>query len=103
VWVKGGGGRPLHLSVDGREVGAPNQINTPGQWLYGGTVRLTAGSHEVTLDRHGRGFSPGDGINGPIGGIALERIESEQIVTVPPKRAVQTLCGRPWDWIEVVR
>jgi hypothetical protein len=102
VWVKGGGGRPLRVSVDGHAVGAQRQINTPGQWLPIGRVTLPAGSHELRLSRPGAGLEPGNGVNGPVGGIALERLSGQRpLVTVPRSRAA-SLCGRPWDWIERV-
>jgi hypothetical protein len=102
VWVKGGGGRPLRVAVDGRDVGAQNQLNTPGQWLPIGRVALPAGAHELRLTRPGAGLQPGNGINGPVGGIALERVpETRPLVTVPKARAAG-LCGKPWDWIERV-
>jgi hypothetical protein len=102
AWVKGGGGRPLRVAVDGRAVGEQRQINTPDEWLPIGRVTLAAGSHEVRLTRPGAGFEPGNGVNGPIGGIALERFEARPLVTVPRKRAAARLCGRTWDWIERV-
>jgi hypothetical protein len=101
VWVKGGGGRPLHVFVDNREVGAVRQINTPGQWLGYGRVTLDAGSHDIRLTRPARGFEPGNGVNGPIGGIALEPIVPHPLVTVSRADA-ESLCGHAWDWIERV-
>jgi hypothetical protein len=100
VWLKGGGGRPLRVYVDGRKVGEQRQINTPGQWLPIGRVRLPAGSHDVKLVRPGAGFEPGNGVNGPIYGVALERDAPRRLVTVAPEDAAARLCGRPWDWIE---
>jgi hypothetical protein len=102
VWIKGGGGRPLRVFVDGRKVGEQSQINTPGQWLPIGRVRLAAGTHDVKLVRPGAGFEPGNGVNGPIYGMALERFTPRPLVTVPPEDAAARLCGRPWDWIERV-
>jgi hypothetical protein len=103
VWLKGGGGRALHVAVDGREVGVQQQINTPGQWLPFGRVELAAGTHELRLSRPNGDLTPGDGVNGPIGGIALERIgAAEPIVDVPRARAAEVLCGHTWDWIERV-
>jgi hypothetical protein len=101
VWIKGGGGRPLHVSVDGRETGAPRQLNTPGQWLPAGRVRLEAGEHEIALRRPGAGLEPGNGINGPVGGVALEPVREPDPISVPPSHA-DRLCGRPYDWIERV-
>jgi hypothetical protein len=102
VWVKGGGGRALRVFVDGRKVGEQQQVNTPGQWLPMGSVLLGAGSHEVKLVRPGADLEPGNGVNGPIYGIALERVEERPLVTVAPEQAEARLCGRPWDWIERV-
>jgi hypothetical protein len=102
AWVRGGGGRSLRVTVDGRTVGAQKQINTPQQWLPIGRVRLAAGAHEVRLIRPGAGLAPGDSVNGLIGGIALERFVPRPLVNVPPKAAAERLCGRPWDWIERV-
>jgi hypothetical protein len=102
VWVKGGGGRVLHVSVDGRRIGSQRQINTPGQWLPFGAVALRAGSHRLELSRPGGGFGPGNRVDGPVGGIALERVpETRPLVNVPRSRA-KSLCGTPWDWIERV-
>jgi hypothetical protein len=102
AWVKGGGGRPLRVVVDQKTVGQQRQVNTPGQWLPIGRVRLNAGTHKVELVRPGAGLEPGNGVNGPIGGIALERFAPRPIVTVPPEQAEARLCGKPWDWIERV-
>jgi hypothetical protein len=101
VWVRGGGGRPLRVSVDGRLVGAQRQLNTPEQWLPIGRVTLPAGTHRVSLRRPGAGFEPGNGVNGPVGGIALEPQVPHPLVTVPKARAA-SLCNQPWDWIERV-
>lgn len=101
VWMKGGGGRPFHVFVDGREVGSQRQINTPGQWLGFGRLTLAAGSHDVRLERPARGFEPGNGVNGPVGGIALEPIAPRPLVTVSRGQA-ESLCGHTWDWIERV-
>jgi hypothetical protein len=102
VWVKGGGGRPLRVLVDGHEVGEQRQINTPGQWLPIGRVRLPAGTHDVKLERPGAGFEPGNGVNGPIYGVGLERVTDRRLVTVAPEDAAERLCNEPWDWIERV-
>ena len=102
VWIKGGGGRPLHVSVDGREVGAPRQLNTPGQWLPAGRIELESGEHEVTLQRPGGGLEPGNKVSGSVGGIALETVGEPRLITLRPSEA-ERLCGRPYDWIERIR
>jgi hypothetical protein len=102
VWVKGGGGRPLAVSVDGRPTGAVQEVNTPGGWLMYGTVRVPAGTHTVTLTRPGADLKPGNGFSGALSRIALEPLTPRSLVTVPPAQA-DRLCDRTWDWIELVR
>jgi hypothetical protein len=102
VWVRGGGGRPLAVAVDGRRVGAVQELNTPGQWLLIGEVELAPGSHAIELARPGGGLEPGNGFPGLVGGVALEPQTDRSLVTVRPSQA-ERLCGRTWDWIERVR
>jgi hypothetical protein len=102
VWLRGSTGRPVRISVDGREVGAASGVNTPQSWLEAGEVRLDAGRHEVRAVR-GRGrLATGDGYAGELGPVALERVGDERLVTVAPADAERALCGRRWDWIERV-
>ena len=42
---------PTSAFVDGREVGAADEINTPGQWVEVGEVKLSPGEHEIVLAR----------------------------------------------------
>jgi hypothetical protein len=102
VWVKGSFGRGTMAYVDGQQIGTAKGINTPGQWLEVGEVRLSAGEHTLKLRRPGLGVGPGDAWRGEIGPLALEPLEKPRLVTVAPDDASQ-LCGRQWDWIEVVR
>ncbi len=103
VWLRGTTGRPLHVRIDGREIGAPHTVNSPGQWMEVGTVRLTRGRHEVELERPGGRPLPGDGYNGEIGPLALEPVGArESLQELPPSR-VGELCGGRYDWIERVR
>jgi hypothetical protein len=101
VWIAGSFGRPTAGYVDGRRIGAADQINGPGQWLEVGTVRLPAGRHELRLRRPGRSLGPGDGVRGQLGPLVLEPIEASRLVSVAPSEAAR-LCRRQWDWIEVV-
>ena len=68
VWVQGDFPRPLHVRVDGREVGTVSGSNTPGQWLQAATVRLAAGPHRVEVEK-----APGRDHLGP-GECASERL-----------------------------
>ncbi len=102
VWVKGStGGRPLTVKVDGHSAGTVKQLNTPNQWLEYGTLELDGGRHAVEASRPGGGLEPGNGVDGLLVAIALERQAPRPLVDVAPADA-RRLCGRTWDWIERV-
>jgi hypothetical protein len=101
AWMRGSSGRPVSARVDGREIGRAKHVNTPGQWLEVGTLSLTSGKHELELVRPGGWISPGNGFPGEIGPLALEPLEPGRLVSLHPKQAA-SLCGRRWDWIELV-
>jgi hypothetical protein len=102
IWLEGSFGRPTSVRVDGELVGAADEVNGPGQWAELGTVRLRAGRHGVEVVRPSGALGPGNRYFGQVGPVALEPIRPERLVTVPPERA-RSLCGRAWDWIELVR
>jgi hypothetical protein len=102
VWIRGSFGRPTSVYVDGREVGAAHEVNTPGQWVELGELRLSAGEHDIALLRPDSKLGPGDAYRGELGPVALEPVRGYKLVTVEPRRAAR-LCGRDWDWIEAVR
>jgi hypothetical protein len=102
VWVKMTGGRTLTVFVDGRRVGNVGQINSAGQWLEAGVVTLAAGRHRVEIRRAGASARPGDSFRGELGPVALQSMKAPELVSVAPRDA-RRLCGRSWDWIELVR
>jgi hypothetical protein len=102
VWMKGSYGRATKALVDGQEAGSAHEINTPSQWVRVGETRLAAGKHRLAVDRPGFGIGPGNAWRGEIGPLALEPMTRPRLVTVAP-RDYRELCGREWDWIEVVR
>jgi hypothetical protein len=67
-----------------------------------GEVRLSPGAHRLKIRRPGFTLAPGDGWRGELGPLALEPVQRARLVSVAPRHAVD-LCGREWDWIEVVR
>jgi hypothetical protein len=93
VWIAGSFGRPTEGYVDGRRVGAADEINGPGQWVEIGTVRLARGRHELRLRRPGRSLAPGNAVRGQLGPLALEPIKAPRLVSVAPSDAAR-LCGR---------
>ena len=102
VWLNGSGGRKYTLAVDGRRVGEAGQINTPSQWLNAGAVDLPAGRHRIEVRREGASLAPGDAFRGNLGPVALQSAEAPELISVAPRNA-RRLCGRSWDWIELVR
>jgi hypothetical protein len=103
MWVAGSQGRTVEVEIDGRTVGAARGVNNLGQWLPAGEVTLDAGSHEVALTRAGGDLRPGDGYVGELGPLALQPSGSEpELERFQPGEA-ERLCGREWDWIELVR
>lgn len=101
LWVRASASRALSFYVDGRRVGQAKQVNTPGQWIDVGLVRLRPGAHRIEVRRDGASWRPGDSVYGYLGPIALEAQAPERLVSVPPGRAGE-LCGRSWDWVERV-
>ncbi len=102
VWLRGTFGRATSVSIDGREVGAADEINTPGQWELVGETDLSADEHEVELERPDASPTPGNSWRGFFGPIALEPVARPRLTAIRPVRA-RRLCGRSWDWIELVR
>jgi hypothetical protein len=104
VWVQGDFPRPLHVSVDGHEVGTVSGSNTPGQWLQAATVHLPAGTHTVAVEKApGRDhLGPGEWAVGMLGAVALQSDAPERMVSLPLS-SWHSLCGKEADWVEVVR
>ena len=101
VWVRASATRALTVYVDGRRVGQAKQINTPDQWIRVGTVDLRPGPHKIEVRRGGASWRPGDSAYGTLGPLVLAGAGRSRLVSVPPARAGE-LCGRPWDWVELV-
>ena len=100
VWLIGSTGRAFEVRIDGRKVASPDGVNTPGEWLDGGTVTITGGRHLVELVRPSGSPAPGDGFLGGVGPLVFERSGGRQVLDVAPDDAGQ-LCGRRLDWIEL--
>jgi hypothetical protein len=105
IWL-GGSVRPqVDVSVDGRPAGSVRHIlNNEEQYVRLGAARLDAGEHTVTITFHGSDLHPGSGGGAdPIGPLILSPQDSAdtRIDYVDPADA-QSLCGKPWDWIEAL-
>jgi hypothetical protein len=104
AWV-GGSIRPdSRLLIDGEPVGEMrHELNNQGGYVGFGTVALEARTHDVALEVGGADLHPGSaGGAGPSGPLVLSLTEAAttRLVEVPADEAA-SLCGRPWDWIEV--
>jgi hypothetical protein len=104
VWLGGSFARTVTISIDGHRVGSLSNILTElGQWTLFGSLRLSAGRHQVTLRYGGSQLAPGSGA-GPfaLGPLALSPAQTgENLVSVSPANA-RSLCRRELDWIEAV-
>jgi hypothetical protein len=104
LWVQGSFARGLELSVDGARVGSTrNELSFTGQWIRFGSRQLSAGTHQIELRYPGGSLRPGSGQQPEtVGPVALvPRVPRSQLLDVSPA-AVQTLCTKPLDWLEVV-
>jgi hypothetical protein len=96
----------LIARVDGDEAGAVRgQVQNRGAYVRLGTARLGPGPHRIEVEVEGADLHPGSDL--PVqttGVIALSRAEAgeSRLVTVEPSRG-NSLCDRPWDWIEAVK
>lgn len=105
VWL-GGSVRPqATLHVDGDPAGElGGELLNRGGYMALGEVELDPGVHTVEVRLGGADLHPGSaGDAGPLGPLALTTTTAatSRLVRVPAARA-EELCGRPWDWIEVV-
>jgi len=103
VWLGGNLDRPLHVSIDGRQIGAPSQqTGGDGNVIEVASVSLSAGRHRFRLARGGGDLRPDDAQSTGIDGLVLEPqgAAAGRIGSIRPD-AWRTLCGRPLDWLEV--
>ena len=102
VWVRGTFGRGLDVNVDGRRVGRAEDVQTPNGASLVGEVTVGAGTHRVELFRPGGDLSPGNRRDEGYDRVFLEPVEDPKVERIPPGRG-ESACGRPLDWVEVVR
>ncbi len=103
LWFGGDIDRPLHVSIDGRQVGVPREQFGGDENKYPvAAVSLSAGKHKLTMLRGGGTLQPGDRASAVIDGGILEPLaaERETLRRVAPS-AWHSLCGHWLDWIEV--
>ncbi|HTU79958.1 MAG TPA: hypothetical protein VMF09_14480 [Solirubrobacteraceae bacterium] len=103
LWLGGDVDRPLHVIVDGRQIGAPaQQSGDDGTMIDVGTLTLARGKHVLQLLRYGGDLLPDDAGSTVLDGIVFEPLSDEQesVQTIAP-RTWHSLCGRSLDWMEI--
>jgi hypothetical protein len=109
VWVQGQIMPAVRLSVDGHRIASiAGQLD--GNSLVPDTVppirvTLAAGRHSISVTRPGFSLAPGDGGSAVLDAIFLTPASTDPqgpLRTAEPARW-RTLCGRRYQWIEIVR
>jgi hypothetical protein len=111
LWLEGNFARGFEVSVDGRHLA---RIKDELSGFRGGglfsalhvaDLPLSAGTHTVALTYPHSDLTPGSGDNEltSFSAITLEPdAPASELIAVAPREAAR-LCGRPLDWIELVR
>lgn len=104
LWLGGSVRGGMRAAIDGEQVGeVRHQLNNRGRWVWLGESDAGEGVATVELDYSGRDLHPGSGGGGfPIGPLALApAAEALNVAFFDPAQA-RELCGRRWDWIELI-
>jgi hypothetical protein len=112
LWMEGTIGRPVKFVLDGRTVGTiAYEERYPGQYLYIGTAKLTAGQHTLVIKRGGGSLHPGSGDDidpdtralGPI--LLFPQGSQTYQVRLAPASAAHAICSAPvgYEWMELVK
>jgi hypothetical protein len=106
LWLGGSFARGFEVSIDGRAVGkVKNELASFNGYAFIANVFLTAGVHTFVFRYPHSDLTPGSGANEftSLSSIALQgQSPASELIEVTPQKAAQ-LCGRPLDWIELVR
>jgi len=106
VWLEGSFSQRLRILIDGRHIGSvAYQLGPPGQALQIGGVTLDGGTHRVEIVRPANNLTPGDGGSGRLLGplmLVPSGTGPPAVSYVDPADA-RALCGKPLDWLEIVR
>ena len=76
----------------------------PGGYVHVANLYLGAGIHTFAFTYPGSDLTPGSGNGGTVLSVIALQPQSppSALISVPPQQATR-LCGRPLDWIELVR
>jgi hypothetical protein len=110
LWLQGEIMPAVDVSVDGRPLasisGQLTGVATDPDTMAPLPIRLTAGSHRLTVARGAGGsLAPGAGGSAILDSIFLTPAgaAAQAKLHVTPTALWRSLCGQPLDWIEVVR
>jgi hypothetical protein len=105
IWLGGSVRGEVDLSLDGRPAGElRHELNNQGGYVRVGRARLAAGRHALAIRFGGTDLHPGSGgTPSPVGPLQLTTGDASRtrLVRVRSEQATR-LCGRRWDWIEVL-
>jgi hypothetical protein len=103
LWITGDVDRTLEVSVDGRLVGAPQQISGgEGNSFIVGRISLSRGRHLIKLVRVGGSIAPDDNAGTIVDNVFLVGPGgAEERLGEVSAGNWHALCGRELDWIEV--
>jgi hypothetical protein len=112
LWLSGDFGRGFEVSVDGHKVGeARNELSLFNTYSHVATLFLPAGVHTIEMTfPTGTAFpevlEPGSGwsLYNALNGIILQptQFPASELIHAAPAEAGK-LCGRPLNWIDVVK
>jgi hypothetical protein len=106
IWLAGSVRPTVELLIDGRAVGeVRHQLNNEGFYVRLGQAQLDPGTHDITVRFSGADLRPGSGgTSRSIGPLVLSDSDASDstVVDLPAAEAERRLCGREWDWIELV-
>lgn len=102
LYIQGNLPGGVSVLLDGHAVGTAQGTNTEDQWYPVTQVELAPGPHYI-LVRHAVDYlQPGNGGSAWLGPVELAAQQPERLVSVPTAKW-KTLCGRTFDWVELVR
>jgi hypothetical protein len=105
VWVQGSFSRRLIVRIGRSFVSSfRHETGTVGQFVPAGTTQLTAGTQPVIVQRPPQYYAPGNVMAGDmLGPVVIAPVGPPPPVQTIAPGGARSLCGRPLQWLEVIR
>ncbi len=107
LWLGGTFARGFTVRVDGKVLGrVRHELGSIGASTPVGELSLSRGAHTIQLTYPTAGYGPGEADASRltmVASIALRPAASDAQLLAVPAAAARTLCGRSFDWIDLVR